>query len=116
MDMFLKSDLQTGMLVETLDTWIRAGVVMLNTANGDIIVGDGWQSLSCYDMDRVVKVSVPKNNRDYASLTSFYKNEVAGENEYTVIWAKPVKIEYTEMTVEDVERLVGTRVKIVGDK
>jgi len=115
MDTIMMSDLKTGMIIELNNQGVKQSCMVLrNTDNGDILAGDTWMPLESLDMEKVLKVSVPRNNADYAFFTR-YSNKETKRNSLETLWIKPEPIQFKEMTVEDVERLVGSRVKIIGD-
>lgn len=97
---FTKKDLRTGMLVETRNGDIA--MVLLGTANGDIISGGTWADLEEYSDDLlrpsfeeegdITKVYQPIYNSDY--LEYGISKELAN-----LIWERPV-----EKTKEQIER------------
>lgn len=97
---FTKKDLRTGMLVETRNGDIA--MVLLGTANGDIISGGTWADLEEYSDDLlkssfeeegdITKVYQPIYNPDY--LEYGISKELAN-----LVWERPV-----EKTKEQIER------------
>jgi hypothetical protein len=92
-----KSELKTGMWLEveqkfTNVTLINMGMVLLDTENGDIIVGETWMPLDSLNEDleyenchvKITKIYQPSNNIDYLRKESpfnfkFRENELVWE-------------------------------------
>jgi hypothetical protein len=91
-----KSDLKTGMWVETRDG--KLAMVLLNTENGNIISGKTWMPLDSINENLeykyeeknydIVKIYQPIFNRDYLNDSETYENA-----NRTLIWEreKPTK-------------------------
>lgn len=123
-----KADLRSGMVVEDDDGSV--GVVLLNTATQDGIKWfldadhdniDFWEDLSNYDddlkaldyseSDDIVKVFQPHNFNDYTTKQAY-------SDDY-LIWDKfegdtTISEEYKEITLSDIEKKFGCKVKIVS--
>lgn len=106
---FSKSDLTNGMIVET-----RKGTLLL-VLNGNLVNNDSWVSLSHYNEDLtrydwmkddyrdIVKVYKTKGEQ---TLNNMFKNK-------TLIWER---VEYKEMTIDEIEKELGYKIKIIkGD-
>ena len=106
-----KSDLKTGMILKFSNG--ELGMVLLGTADGDIISGETWFPLENHTDEElfghsdiyglVVTVYQPKAPRDYLS------GGIELNNEYRVLWERP-----KEMTIKQIEEELGYPVKIVG--
>lgn len=108
---FTKSDLKDGMVVEyrngkrevvigsrTMDT---SGFISLSDVNDDLIeTANNWPR---YDIMKVYEVS---NKNGLCKLTDIFKPE-----HLTLIWER--ESEYKEMTVAEIEKKLGYKVKIV---
>lgn len=99
---FTKSDLKTGMVIEQRNG--DKAMVLLGTANGDIVSGQTWYSLTslkedltnqysrgCYD---IVKVYQPRSNLDYLGLDSIW-------DQYNVIWEREVPKSKEQIAYEE---------------
>lgn len=95
---FTKADLKTGMIIEFMSGYIAQ--VLLNTTNGDIVVGDTWFPLLSYtdedlfgssDMDhvRIKAVYLPKNNKGFSLKEAELDN--LSHYKYAVVWKREEK-------------------------
>ena len=77
MNSFTKKDLKTGMMV--FNKYGQRAIVLLGTANGDILAGDFWHPLSNYNddlkdenssngKDDIMEIYLPKYNCDYLQI------------------------------------------------
>jgi len=116
-----KSDLKTGMLIETRDGSL--GLVMLNTETGDAIVSDGssgyWSPLYCYRKNLTFESSNPYkllHESDIVKVYGFRSNmmgakiSVDGRN---LLWERE---EVCEMTHEEICEALGKEIKIIKNK
>ncbi len=96
--MFTKKDLKTGYIVVCQAYYMdkpETCMVLLDTANGDIVNGDTWFPLNSYSDDQlfghvekgneihITKVFCPKSNMDY-NLSKFNANDKS----YELIWER----------------------------
>jgi hypothetical protein len=116
-----KSDLRTGMVVESRDGFI--GVVLKNTVAEDgirWIVTNSGNLLNCWeeldegfndnltavddDVDSdIIKIYLPQDCSDYTTICAY--------QEHNLVWERD---EVKEVTIKDIEDKFGCKVKIVG--
>lgn len=110
---FTKADLKDGMIVENVNRNKKIVV-------GDTLMGnDRYSALDsfyddltskvddCFNIIRVYETKIPK------------LNDIFKTKNLTLIWerpSKPVEEPVKEMTIEEIEKLVGCKVKVVGDR
>lgn len=107
---FTKSDLKDGMVVEYCNGQRR---VVLNNR---VMASDISRSLDNHNEDLI-----DKYNDDY-TIDKVYHSSAHTLNEYfkdnclTLIWERPKEEPVKEMTVEEIEKELGYKVKIIADK
>ena len=123
-----KSDLRTGMVVESRDGSV--GVVLLNTATVSGIKWfldcdrdriDFWQELNEYDNnlmlicsdgddeEDIMKIYQPSDFNDYTTMKVYCDENLIFDREI-----KNISGEYKDVTMKDIEEKFGCKVKIVG--
>ena len=113
-DNMTRGELMTGMVVETRDG--KKGIVLRDTPKGDIISGEVWMPLDAYtqnllydgvygDTDEadIMKVYLPKNNRDFQKLQVAYDG---------IIWERDEEDADIEGIFQVLEQIFGGRIKI----
>lgn len=111
-DKFTKADLKDGMVVEYANGKRRL------FCNG-IFMGK-WQYSELREFDDNLHCVVPGRekectiNKVYTSIGRCF-NSVCENGNLTLIWERPEE-EYKEMTVEEIEKALGCKIKVVGDK
>jgi len=115
--MFSKSDLKTGMRVETRDGTVY--VILLGTENdGDVLVNKSWMSLTDYD-DNLIVTSSYYSNLD---ISKVYKQSYLPvdlfntEKHGPLLWERiePLKMTIREAQAE-LSKIKGREVKIVKE-
>jgi hypothetical protein len=92
--MFSKKDLKTGYVLKFTDESLGEGVVLLDTANGDIVAGDRvWFPLDSksdielfgpkdeFSSHQVAEVACPRNNVDYLKAEHKCNREILWKRE-----------------------------------
>lgn len=122
-----KSDLRTGMVVESADDLV--GVVLLNTCNGNGIkwfydsvqekkineyetldaYADNLLNADGYEDQNIVKIYYPESEDDLTTMSVFDKKYVIWERKYNTN-TDDIK----EVTIVEIEEKFGCKVKIVG--
>ena len=120
--MFSKKDLKTGYVLKFTNESLGEGVVLLGTANGDIVAGDRvWFPLdSKSDIElfdpkdesssrQVAEVARPKNNVDYLEAEHkcdreilWKREENKGQHEHTML----LQIEKLESTIKQAQEQI----------
>lgn len=104
-------NLKTGMVLEFEDN--RYAMVLLNTDNGNIFSGRGdWGLISELDFENdctIVRVWQPLTNMNYF-LDRYKDNKYYLDGGWELVWEKP---KVKEMTIKEIERELGYKVKIV---
>ena len=114
-----KSDLKTGMLVETREG--ELGLVMLNTEEGDSIVSDGssgyWSPLDCY-LENLTHFGSPEALRKY-DIVNVYGYSFSWTAANVSVGNRPLlweRQEVVEMTHEEICKALGKEIKIIKNK
>ncbi len=105
-----KSDLKTGMIVTTREGKER--IVFLRTSHGDVFVNSTepvWSSLNNYDDDLISSCSQGLDIMKIETTNVFDFGSFNATRE--VLWKRPEPIK--EMTMEDLEKHFGCKVKII---
>lgn len=112
---FTKADLKDGMVVE-----YRKGKRRL-VFNGTFTGMDGYLELSNYTDDLTYNYDSYEDPRSF-DIVKVYELEFIGKipdmfsnHNLKLIWERP-KEEYKEMTVEEIEKALGCKIKVVGEK
>jgi hypothetical protein len=110
-DKFTKADLKDGMVVET-----RKGhrYILLN---GKLVNNRG--SFNFHDIkDDLTDKDIPESfsiDKVYISRANMLKH-LFETSLLELIWERPKEEEYKEMTVEEIEKALGCKIKVVGEK
>lgn len=113
---FTKADLKDGMVVE-----YRKGKRRL-VFNGTFTGIDGYLELSDFNDDLMYTADLTLcDSRDY-DIVKVYDIKFVGKipdifdiHNLELIWERPEE-EYKEMTVEEIEKALGCKIKVVGEK
>lgn len=112
-EMFGKKDLKTGYIIELVTfNRVQFAMVLLGTANGDIVAGETWFPLSSYtDEDlfgnngdvKINKVYCPKTNADHAyAITKSLKGQISY---CSLVWEREEKTEQQKQ-IEELEKTI----------
>jgi len=115
--MFCKSDLKTGMRVETRDGSVY--VILLGTENdGDVLVNKSWMSLTDYD-DSLILISSYYHNLDIAKV---YKQPYLPVDLFNIekcgalLWERIIPLQYTVSEAQaELSKLKGKEVQIIKE-
>lgn len=109
---FTKSDLKTGMILEFNNGC--TATVLFGTKNGDIYAGSTWGGLEGVNEDLtledsfegdVVRVYQPIGNIHFLKTNYLNYNK-----NYKLLWQRE---EAKEMTIEEIEKELGYKIKII---
>ena len=113
---FTKSDLKDGMVVEQRDG------DRLMVLGSRILTGTGYNRLSDFN-DELIETR--HNNREY-DIVKVYKvidtdtiyrfDRIFEDRHLELIWERKEEPKYKEMTVEEIEKELGYKVKVIADK
>lgn len=111
---FTKRDLKTGMIVETRDGY--KAMVLLGTNNGDIISGEVWFPLECYNEDLtsnvlktrdIMKVYQPKTNKQYLNKDAWDDTVGLFVSDDILIWDREHKKQEEENKTERTNKAIS---------
>lgn len=108
---FTKSDLKDGMVVEYRRGWLELVI-------GDKTVdGTGSHSLCNFDDELIHKESRESDIMRVYTINNGIKStdSIFDRGYLTLIWEREPEPEYKEMTVEEIEKELGYKIKVVGD-
>lgn len=112
-EMFGKKDLKTGHIIELVTfNKVQFAMVLMGTANGDIVAGETWFPLSSYaDEDlfgnngdvKINRVYCPKTNADHAyAITRPLKDQIP---HCSIVWERKEKTEQQKQ-IEELEKTI----------
>jgi hypothetical protein len=108
---FTKPNLKDGMVVETRDGYLY--LVIGNRLHGKLLYGflndwiDDLTNPASSDLDIVKVYTVADGATDISSLFN-YRN-------LTLIWERKEEPKHKEMTVEEIEKELGYKIKVIAD-
>ena len=115
---FTKADLKDGMVVEFRNN-PRCPYMMVV---GDELRGpNGWCDLADYN-DDLKCVSIFKSTSNDLTIDKVYTSNAKrldatfNPKYFELVWDRPCEIEYIEMTVEEIEKQLGHKIKVVGSE
>lgn len=103
---FTKSDLETGMIVET-----ETGALLL-VLNGILVNDNSWLDLSHYNDDLTRYTWMCDSYRDIVKVYETNRSQTLDDmrKNKKLIWDRNA---YTEMTIEEVQKELGYKIKII---